>query len=98
MFGKSSEEGNGNMKSEFAVEAQGMLESIIGNLVDKRDEVHVSLVVDGPHTTVFNLDCAEDDLGKVIGRRGKTVSAIRTLLGSIASKHNRRVVLDIIEP
>lgn len=65
-------------------------------LVDKPDEVEVR-VIEGEKTTVIELKVARDDLGKVIGRQGRTAGAIRTLLNAAATKLKRRAVLEILE-
>lgn len=69
---------------------------IARNLVDEPDEVRVR-VVDGDRATVYELAVAEDDLGKVIGKDGRTARAIRTLLAATAARLHKRAVLDILE-
>ncbi|MFQ5481701.1 MAG: KH domain-containing protein [Nitrospinaceae bacterium] len=65
-------------------------------LVDFPDKVEVMEVV-GEKTTVLELRVAKEDLGKVIGKQGKTARAMRTLLNAIATKLKKRAVLEIIE-
>ncbi|MGH8059415.1 MAG: KH domain-containing protein [Candidatus Entotheonellia bacterium] len=65
-------------------------------LVDKPDEVEVR-VVEGERTTVIELKVAETDLGKVIGRQGRTARAMRTIVNAAAAKLRKRVVLEILE-
>ena len=69
---------------------------IAKSLVDKPDEVKVD-EVKGDKVTVLELRVAKDDLGKVIGKRGKTAQAIRTILNATATKLKQRAVLEIIE-
>ena len=69
---------------------------IAGALVDKPDEVQVT-EVEGEQTTVLELRVARDDLGKVIGRQGRTARAMRTILGAASSKLKKRCVLEILE-
>jgi hypothetical protein len=66
------------------------------NLVDRRDEVRVS-VVDERTATVYELEVAEDDLGKVIGKSGKTARAIRTLVNAVAPRGRKRTLVEILE-
>jgi len=73
-----------------------LLELIARDLVDKPEEVHVS-EASGEQATVVELRVAEADLGKVIGRQGRTARAIRTLLGAAGAKLKKRFVLEIIE-
>lgn len=69
---------------------------IARSLVDKPDEVVLNEVV-GDKTTVLELRVAKDDLGKVIGKQGKTARAMRTILNATATKLKKRAVLEIIE-
>lgn len=73
-----------------------LLEEIAKALVDKPDEVEVS-EISGEQTTVLELRVAPDDLGKVIGRQGRTARAIRTILGAAGMKLRKHFVLEILE-
>ncbi len=65
-------------------------------LVDKPEEVSVN-EIDGEQTSVIELKVAKEDLGKVIGKQGRTARAIRTILGAASTKLRKRAVLEIIE-
>lgn len=73
-----------------------LVESIARALVDQPDDVDVA-VVEGEQTTVIELRVAKDDLGKVIGKQGRTARALRTLLGAAGMKLNKRFMLEILE-
>ena len=73
-----------------------LIEMIAKALVDSPDEVVVS-EVEGEQTTVLELRVAQSDLGKVIGKQGRTARAIRTLLGAAGMKLRKRFVLEILE-
>lgn len=73
-----------------------LLELIARALVDRPDEVSVT-EIEGEQTTVLELRVAREDLGKVIGKQGRTARAIRTLLASSGMKLRKRVVFEIIE-
>ncbi len=73
-----------------------LIEFVTKALVDRPDEVEVREVV-GEKTTVYELRVGEGDLGKVIGKHGRTIRAIRTLLSAAATKQNKRAVLEILE-
>lgn len=66
------------------------------SLVDRPDAVEV-VRVDEDGTAVYELKVAPEDLGKVIGKHGRTVRALRTLLSAAAVKARRRAVLEIVE-
>jgi len=65
-------------------------------LVDHPDEVDVTEVV-GEQTSVIELRVVKEDLGKVIGKQGKTAKAMRTILSAASAKIRKRAVLEIIE-
>ena len=73
-----------------------LVENIAKALVDNPSEVQVS-VVEGEQTTVVELRVDAQDLGKVIGKQGRTARAMRTLLGAAGTKANKRVLLEILE-
>ena len=66
------------------------------NLVDKPEDVVVT-EIDGEQTLVIELKVAKEDLGKVIGKQGRTAQAMRTILGAVSTKLKKRSVLEIIE-
>lgn len=82
------------MNNNSSVKA--LVEDIAKALVDVPNEVVVN-EVDGEQTTVFELRVAQGDLGKVIGKQGRTARCIRTLLGAVGTKLNRRFSLEILE-
>ncbi|MBN2297455.1 MAG: KH domain-containing protein [Deltaproteobacteria bacterium] len=73
-----------------------LIEYIAKALVDNPDEVKVS-EVEGEVTSVIELRVAKSDLGKVIGKEGRTARAMRTLLTAASTKIKKRAVLEIIE-
>ena len=73
-----------------------LISYIASSLVDKPDEVQVT-EIEGEQTTVLELRVAKEDLGKVIGRQGRTARAMRTILGAASSKLKKRSVLEILE-
>jgi predicted RNA-binding protein YlqC (UPF0109 family) len=73
-----------------------LIEYIARALVDNPDEVTVK-EVEGEKTTVYELRVGSGDLGKVIGKHGRTARSIRTLLNAAATKSGKRAVLEILE-
>lgn len=65
-------------------------------LVDNPDEVKVT-EVEGDQTAVLELKVAKEDLGKVIGKQGRTARAMRTILNAASAKVKKRTVLEIVE-
>ena len=73
-----------------------LVEAIAKALVDHPDEVQVN-VVEGEQVIVLELRVHQEDLGKVIGRQGRTAKSIRTLLGAAGMKLKKRFTLEILE-
>jgi len=73
-----------------------LIEDIAKSLVDVPEEVVVTSV-DGEQVTVIELKVAAGDIGKVIGKQGRTARSIRTILGAAGMKLNRRFTLEILE-
>ena len=73
-----------------------LIEHIVQAIVDNPGEVSVT-IIEGGQTTVFELNVAKDDLGKVIGKQGRNVQAIRTILSAVSAKLKKRMVLELIE-
>ncbi len=69
---------------------------LVKAMVDHPNDVQIA-EVDGERTIIFELRCHAEDIGKVIGKSGKTVSAIRTLLNTVASKTGQRAMLEVVD-
>ena len=69
---------------------------IVKNLVDHPDKVKIN-EIGGTQTLIIELSVEKSDIGKIIGKKGKTINAIRTLLMSVASRNGIRVNLEILE-
>ena len=69
---------------------------IAQTLVDNPDDVAVN-EIEGEQTSVIELRVAKDDLGKIIGKHGRTAQSIRTILSAASAKHKKRAVLEIVE-
>jgi predicted RNA-binding protein YlqC (UPF0109 family) len=78
------------------IEMKDLIEYIAKVLVDNPDEVRVT-ELEGMQTSVIELRVAKEDLGKVIGKQGRTARAMRTILGAASTKIKKRSVLEILE-
>ena len=74
-----------------------LLAYLARTLVDEPDEVHVESFEEDDGTVVLELEVAEEDTGKVIGRGGRTVAALRTVVKAAAVRHERRVLVDVLD-
>jgi predicted RNA-binding protein YlqC (UPF0109 family) len=78
------------------MEMKELITYIAKALVDKPEEVNVT-EIEGEQTSVIELKVAKEDLGKIIGKQGRTARAMRTILSAASTKINKRSVLEIIE-
>lgn len=72
-----------------------VLETIIKNLVDNKDEVEIK-EVEGEKNIIFEVKVAEEDMGKVIGRQGKIAQSIRTVMKAVANRKDKKVTVEFI--
>ncbi len=79
-----------------SISLKELIEFIARALVDKPDEVQVA-EISGEQTVVLELRVAKEDLGKVIGKQGRTVKAMRAILSAASSKVRKRADLEILE-
>ena len=77
-------------------ELKNLIESMAKALVDFPDQVHVA-EIEGEQTTVIELKVAKEDLGKIIGKEGRTARSLRTILAAVSTKLRKRSVLEILE-
>ena len=73
-----------------------LIEYIAKSLVDQPDAVKVT-EVDGERTSVIELSVAKEDMGMIIGKQGRTATAMRTLLNAASMKQKKRTILEIVE-
>jgi predicted RNA-binding protein YlqC (UPF0109 family) len=77
-------------------ELRNLIEVMAKALVDFPDQVNVA-EVEGEQTTVIELKVAKEDLGKIIGKEGRTARSLRTILAAVSTKLKKRSVLEILE-
>ncbi len=76
---------------------EDLLEYLAQALVDDPDAVSVESFTEDDGTIVLELQVAADDTGKVIGRGGRTISALRTVIKAASVKENKRVLVDVLD-
>ena len=75
---------------------QAYVLKVLSDLVEHPEAIKLTELA-GNKTTVFELRCHEEDVGKVIGKNGKTISAVRTLLGMLAARQGQRAMIEVVE-
>jgi hypothetical protein len=73
-----------------------LVHMIINALVDHEDQIQINEIV-GEKTLMYEVRVAESDVGKIIGRNGKTINSIRTLLRAATVKDNKKVILEVLQ-
>jgi predicted RNA-binding protein YlqC (UPF0109 family) len=73
-----------------------LIEQIAKAIVEKPDEVQVR-GIEGEHAVVIELRVARDDIGKVIGKQGRTITAMRTILNATRAQKTKRQILEVVE-
>jgi predicted RNA-binding protein YlqC (UPF0109 family) len=84
------------LKGELFMHVKEWIQFTAQSLVDDPKQVSVN-AIEGARTTVFELSVAKSDVGKVIGKQGRTANSIRDVLNSIAAKNKRQFSLEIVE-
>ena len=75
---------------------KNLLAEIAKQLVDYPDQVRVN-EIDGGHTLVLELSVAKQDIGKVIGKKGQNIGAIRTVMNAASGKLHKRIIVEVLE-
>jgi len=75
---------------------KNVLETIFRALVDHPQELRLKDLT-GARTVIWEVSCHPEDIGKVIGKGGKTISAVRALAGALAARSNRRALVEVVE-
>lgn len=71
-----------------------MIEKIAKTIVDKEEEVRVN-IVEGERTAIIELRVNKDEVGKVIGKGGRIIKAMRALVSAASAKYNKRIILEV---
>lgn len=74
-----------------------ILEVVIKNLVDQKDEVSINERTNDNKSICYEVKVAETDMGKVIGKQGKMAKSIRTIMKAIAGKEHKRVTIEFVD-
>lgn len=88
--------GNSPVDVDSAKLMKGLMQEIVQALVDAPENVTVEVITEND-SSVIRLRVAHDDLGKVIGKQGRTARSLRTILGAASMKLHHRFALDILE-
>ena len=73
-----------------------LIELIIKGIVDNPDKVEINEII-GEKSSIYEVRVDSDDIGKVIGKQGRNIKSIRTIVNAAAQKDDKRVVIEIVE-
>lgn len=76
---------------------EGILEVVIKNLVDQKDEVSINERTNDNKSICYEVKVARNDMGKIIGKQGKMAKSIRTIMKAIAGKEHKRVTIEFVD-
>ena len=93
--GKSGKSADGSAAGSLR-ELEGFVDYVVKALVDYPDEVNVTTVENGDGTSI-QIRCRKEDIGKIVGKRGKTIMAIRSLVSGAAGRQRKRVSVDVLD-
>ncbi len=79
------------------MELQKIIETLVKALVSEPGKVEINTNQEGDKTLVFEIRVAKQDMGKIIGKKGKTIESIRTIAGASGVKQNKRCIVKLIE-
>ncbi|MDD5729132.1 MAG: KH domain-containing protein [Victivallales bacterium] len=94
--GGSGASGSGAPLEGGIKDLENFVDYIVRSLVDDPDAVRVSCEA-GEESNVIKIDCRKDDVGKIIGKRGKTIMAIRSLVSGAAGRLKKRVTVEVVD-
>ena len=77
-------------------ELEHFVDYVVRSLVDNPDDVRVTSE-DGEETWIIKIDCKKEDIGKIVGRRGKTIMAIRSLVSGAAGRLQKKVTVEVVD-
>ncbi len=72
-----------------------LIELMIKGIVDKPDKVEINQII-GEKTSVFEIKADPDDIGKIIGKQGRNIKSIRTIINAAAQRDSKRVIIEIV--
>lgn len=78
------------------VEIKEIVEYLVKLIVDKPEEVEVA-EKQGEHVIIFEVQANKQDFGKILGKQGKNIQAIRTLVNAVSAKAGKRTIIEIVE-
>lgn len=80
----------------MSMSLQNYIQTVLAELVDHPNDIKLTELA-GNKSVIFELRCHQDDVGKVIGKNGKTIGAVRTLIGTAAARQGMRAMIEVVE-
>jgi len=86
-----------NDKNDTVAQLRGSVTLLVTSLVDDPATVEVT-TTEGHSLVVFEIRCPQNEMGKIVGKHGRNIQALRTIMSAIGAKHRKRVQVELIEP
>ena len=96
LFGNSKKQSSAAGSSGSLRELEAFVDYVVKSLVDNPGEVNISTVETNEGATI-QIRCSKEDIGKIVGKRGKTIMAIRSLVSGAAGRQRKRVSVDVMD-
>ena len=96
LFGGSKAKSAASTSRGSLRELESFVDYVVKSLVDNPDEVTLSTVENSEGATI-QIRCSKEDIGKIVGKRGKTIMAIRSLVSGAAGRQRKRVSVDVMD-
>jgi predicted RNA-binding protein YlqC (UPF0109 family) len=95
IFGGEDGAGNSAVSDEIN-DLENFVDYVVKSLVDAPEEVHIT-TEEGEDSSIIRINCRKDDIGKIVGKSGKTIMAIRSLVSSAAGRLRKRVSVEVVD-
>ncbi len=90
------EDGSSSAVSDEINDLENFVDYVVKSLVDAPEEVHIT-TEEGEDSSIIRINCRKDDIGKIVGKSGKTIMAIRSLVSSAAGRLRKRVSVEVVD-
>ncbi len=95
--GGSAAEASSNKRPEELKDLEGFVDYVVRALVDNPNQVKVNSELENEDSSIIRIECCKEDIGKIVGKKGKTIMAIRALVSGAAGRLQKKVAVEVID-